>query len=138
MEELPKIPQDNRFKAYCNSLRCPLCGAQLDGNIHPKGASLYCVNNNSEYTIKLNPNFDKPINETLMHTFNDYEYLVTITRAFDSWRSIILRVSTDIHPELRYRYWEEIFRFDGRLTFFKKKLTKEEFIRKLKLYNVFS
>lgn len=138
MEELPKIPQNNKFKTYCNSLRCPLCGAQLDGNIHPKGASLYCVNDNDEYTIKLNPNFDKPINETLKHIFNDYEYLISITRVFDSWRSIILRVSTDIHPEMRYRYWEEIFRFEGRITFFRKKLNKEEFIRKLKIYNVFS
>lgn len=63
-----------KFKKFCYALRCPLCNSQLDGNIHPKKATLYCCQDNSEYKVHYYPRNEFPDMESITHYFSQYEY----------------------------------------------------------------
>ena len=134
-----KIPKDKEFIKFCNSLRCPLCGSQLDGNIHPKGAKLYCANNNDEYNCELIPGSKALSYEKISYWYTQYQYdIINSYRRFDdSYHAIIYRLNLDNIPYYRVR--EKIFEVNGpKLTFFRKRMEEEVFLNKLKLYNVFS
>ena len=136
MIHLPTIPPNKEFKRFCFSLRCPLCGAQLDGNIHPRAATLYCVSDNAEYNVFWLAGSEEPEWEKLIYHYDDYDYYITCSKKL----SVIYRVHTDIHPVQRSnpRYHEEVLRIEARLSFFRHRMSKKEFVKKLKLYNVFS
>ncbi|RLI60340.1 MAG: hypothetical protein DRO67_09205, partial [Candidatus Asgardarchaeum californiense] len=134
MQVLPKISPDKKFKQFCNSLRCPLCGSQLDGNIHPKKASLYCCSNNVEYQVDWLVGQDEPEREWIRYYYDDYEYRISCSKN----QSVIYRVCIDVHPSFRSKYLEEVLNIPAKLSFFRKKMAKKDFIQKLKLYNVFS
>lgn len=128
-----------QFSKFCNSLRCPLCGSQLDGNIHPKEARLYCVSNNEEYFSKWLPGDDTPASEIMRFWYATYQYDILITKFNYSFRTQISRYNLDIIPQLRNTTKKEMFDFTGdRLLFFRHRMEEEEFLKKLKLYNVFS
>lgn len=139
MKYLPTIPQDKTFKKFCDSLRCPLCGSQLDGNINPKGAKLYCCLNNLEYKCELSPGFNIPQYELISYWYTQYQYeIICSYHSFDnSYHTLIYRLNLDDLPQFRRR--EKIFEMNGsRLMFFRKRMEEKEFLNKLKLYNVFS
>lgn len=66
-----KISKD--FQKFINSLRCPICKNQLDGNF----TELYCVQNPIEYTAKYSANSETPNSEKLVLFFNKNYYFIT-------------------------------------------------------------
>jgi len=139
--ELPKVSKE--FKDFCNSLRCPLCDGQLDGNIHSKRAILYCVNDNKEYRCVWIPNALVPDLEIIKYCYPQYEYEIVITnisyRGPDLFETVISRYNAGVNPVYRNKSYKVVFRNNGpRIPFFRKRMEEDIFLKKLKTYNVFS
>jgi hypothetical protein len=132
-------PSFRQFSKFVNSLRCPLCGSRLDGNIHPKEARLYCVSNNDEYSCKWLPGDDAPASEILKFWYTQYEYDILITKYLGSFRTRITRYNLDVMSIYKQSTRKELFDFTGdRILFFRQRMEEDLFLKKLKLYNVFS
>lgn len=127
-------PPYKLFKKFCDTLRCPLCNGQLDGNIHEKKASLYCVNDNSEYKCDWLPGQSEPEFEQITFTYSQYQYVIL----YSNLKTIIDRYNMDAHPIQRYKTKKEIFKKSGRLLFFRKKIEESVFLEQLKTYIIFS
>jgi len=127
------------FVRYCNTLRCPLCGGQLDGNIHHKKARLYCVNDNDEYKVSWSPGQFEPDYELISYTYPQYQYVIEYGADYYSKKqTVINRYNMDAHPIHRAKTKVEVFKCNSRISFFRKRLEEDVFLNKLKLYNVFS
>lgn len=128
------------FFKFCNSLRCPLCGMQLDGNITSKKADLYCVGNNDEYKCQWFPGQDEPETEHIQYWFSEFEYVIQATRQGPNmYKTVINRFNLNVIPRYRQSTRKEMFSLAGsRILFFRKRMEEEVFLTKLKLYNVFS
>jgi len=128
------------FKQFVNSLRCPLCNSQLDGNLHPKKAELYCVSNNDEYSGKWFPDSKLPTYEVIRYFYSQYEYVISVNKVGeDQFWTQINRYNRDVIPYYKLSTCKKLFNFTGdRLLFFRKRMEEKEFLDKLKLYNVFS
>jgi hypothetical protein len=132
--------QHKDFVKFCNTLRCPLCGSQLDGNIHAKKAQLYCVLNNDEYKIHWIPGDTAPDFELINFYYTQYQYTITaVHNKFGQFDTVIYRYNMDAHPNQRFKTQKKVFEFTGdRLLFFRCRMNEDVFLKKLKLYNVFS
>jgi hypothetical protein len=128
------------FYKFCNTLRCPLCGGQLDGSILAKKATLYCVNNNDEYKCHWLPGEDEPDRETIKYWYPQYEYLIHSYRISSGiYKTTIDRFNLDVILKYRHTTRKEVFSHIGsRLLFFRTRMEEEIFLKKLKTYNVFS
>ncbi|CAB4196844.1 hypothetical protein UFOVP1290_364 [uncultured Caudovirales phage] len=135
-----KIPPDKEFVKFCNSLRCPLCGSQLDGNIAFKHASLYCCESNVEYTSIWKPGISDPESENLQYNFSQYRYDIYIVRLMnDKYSTKIHRYNLDVSPKYISTTRKEVFNYEGpRILFFRKRMSEQEFLKKLKTYTIFS
>lgn len=132
-------PTFRQFKKFVDSLRCPLCGSQLDGNVHPAEARLYCVGNNDEYICKWFPNGDAPTSEMLRFWYSQYEYDILITKYPSNFRTQIVRYNLDVLPIYKESTRKEMFDYWGdRILFFRQRMEEDVFLKKLRLYNVFS
>ena len=129
-----------RFKKFCNDLRCPLCGSQLDGNVHNKEAKLYCVANNDEYKTHWTPGNDEPEMECLKFWYPQYEYVIGIQRLSPSqFQMVVDRYNMDVIPIYRNSTWKRLFKYTGpRLLAFRQRMEEGVFLKKLKTYMVFS
>lgn len=129
----------NNFRKFINNLRCPLCQSQLDGNIHPKEARLYCVSNNDEYSGKWVPDSEVPIFEVIKYYYNQYEYNIVVHKSVTQFTTTIDRYNSDVLHIYKNSTRKRIFDFTGdRILFFKKRMEENVFLEKLKLYSVFS
>ena len=130
------------FVKFCNSLRCPLCGGQLDGLINAKNARLYCVNDNNEYKVHWVPGKSIPDYELIMYTYTQYQYAIEYGKDWITSSpvtvTIINRYNMDAHPVHRAKTRKEVFRCAARITFFRKRMEENVFLNKLKTYQVFS
>jgi hypothetical protein len=133
-------PPNKEFTMFCNTLRCPLCNSQLDGNIHPKEAKLYCVGNNDEYKCIWHPEESTPIFEIIKYYYSQYIYEIIINRrGINKFETRIDRLNTDAHVMHRERTRRNVFHLTGdRILFFRRRMDEELFLKKLKTYNVFS
>ena len=139
--QIQYVDQNHKaFVRFCNTLRCPLCGAQLDGNIHQKKAELYCVGNNDEYKCRWFPNQNEPEMECIKYWYPQYEYVIAVSRLGpNTYDTSINRYNMDVIPFYRPSTRKEVFRFQGaRIPFFRSRMDEEVFLKKLKTYNVFS
>jgi hypothetical protein len=138
MTQLPSIPKDKEFIKFCNSLRCPLCKSQLDGNIHPKAATLYCSVNNEEYKVQYFPESNIPTHEEINYYYGQFRYEIVIHKfSVNEFKTVVNKIDLDIRKHLQSRV--KIFEmFGARLMFFRKRMEEHTFLDKLKLYNVFS
>jgi len=129
-----------QFVKFCNSLRCPLCDGQLDGNIHQKLARLYCVNDNNEYKVTWSPGNSDPDYELILYTYAQYQYVIEYGKDYiNGFQTVINRYNMDAHPIHRAKTKQEVFKYVGRrLLFFRKRMEEDVFLRKLKTYNIFS
>ncbi len=128
------------FVRFCNTLRCPLCGSQLDGPIHQKKAELYCVGNNDEYIARWFPDQSEPDMETIKYWYPQYQYVIGVRRIGPgSFNTVINRYNLDVLPMHRASTRKEVFSFQGqRIPFFRSRMEEDVFLKKLKTYNVFS
>lgn len=136
--QLPKPSKD--FKAFCDRLRCPLCEGQLDGNIHPELARLYCCNDNAEYRANYYPHSQVPFLELVVHRFAHHEYWIHITKVdYDLYDTEVERFDTEIQPIYKLSTRKLLFHYEGaRLPFFSKRMDEPTLLKKLKTYLVFS
>lgn len=130
------------FKEFVNTLRCPLCGSQLDGNIH-RTAHLYCVANNKEYMCVWQPGKEYPDVETLTFWYVQYQYVVSIYQGSGSsapgnFSSSIDRYNLDASEKFRASTRTRLFFIQERLTAFHRRIEEEEFLKKIQVYKVFS
>jgi len=132
------IPKDKEFAKFCNTLRCPLCNSQLDGNVHPHKANLYCATNNNEYKVEYLPNSTLPTVEIINYYYPQFQYEISMVKqGSTNYHSVVNRLNMDHLPHLRVR--EKVFEMIGsRLMFFRRRMEEKAFVNKLKLYNVFS
>jgi hypothetical protein len=139
--ELPKPSKE--FKDFCNNLRCPLCDSQLDGNVHPTRAVLFCVANNKEYSCVWIPGAAEPDIETIRYWYPQYEYEIFIDQIIYGCSGIfhtsVTRFNADVQRIYRESTRKVMFENRGaRMLFFRKRMEEEVFLKKLKTYNVFS
>ncbi len=132
--------EHKKFAVFCNSLRCPLCGSQLDGVIKKNQANLYCVSNNEEYKVEWAVDKEFPNYEQITYFYSQWQYVIRIgTRPNNDFHTRIERYNMDAHPSQRWKTRKTIFEHSGaRLMVFRKRMEENEFLKKLKLYNVFS
>jgi hypothetical protein len=127
------------WRKFCDDLRCPLCGSQLDGNVSSRSASLYCVGNRDEYQCYCHPKEDVPAYERLIFWYPQWQYDIEIEKDFGPFYTRIGRSNMDAAPEHRYKTRQIIFEYSGqRLMFFRQRMEEKDFLKKLALYNTFS
>jgi hypothetical protein len=131
---------DKVFKDFCNSLRCPLCNSQLDGNIHPKKADLYCITNNEEYRCHWFPNQAEPEMELIKLWYYPYEYVIESQQLISgNYLLFIDRYNMDANLNYRSSTCVELFEYSGpRILAFRQRMTQQQFLNKLKTIQVFS
>ena len=135
---------DNRFVNFCNNLRCPLCGCQLDGSIGKFEAHLYCVSNNDEYRCTALERDMEIVDERICFWYSQWAYVffnykehVGNKEYCGNWQCIISKINLDNHP--RYRKEELIIELQAKIPkIFRSRLEEKELLKKLKLYMVFS
>jgi hypothetical protein len=133
-------PGYKEFVRFCNSLRCPLCNSQLDGNISAKLATLYCVSDNSEYKIRCRPGETVPFWEEINFYYPQYQYEISsILDVNGQFITSINRYNMDASLKNRYKTLKRVFDFTGkRLMFFRSRMEEKVFLKKLKTYTIFS
>lgn len=134
------VNKKKEFLLFCNSLRCPLCGSQLDGNVHPKRSLLYCVHNNEEYKVEWVLGEDTPKSEVINFWYPQYQYKISSTKnSLGTFDTLINRYNMDAAPQFRERTAVKVFEYTGeRLEFFRYRMDEEKFLKKLKIYNILS
>lgn len=137
------------FLKFCNDLRCPICQSQLDGQIGKTEARLYCVANYDEYGC----NYD--IDHNLLYERYQFifDYRTEIYNIIQNKISLkdkpeanyhlqIFIDNGEIKPQYREKvrkilidsYLEKPYLFNNR----KRELTKEQFLKKIQIYNILS
>jgi hypothetical protein len=140
MNVLPKVKPDKDFVKFCNSLRCPICDSQLDGNILPKKALLYCCVNNSEYSGVWLLQESLPEEERSIYYYADFEYEINVRRQGPTtFYTTIDRYNTGTTKFYREQSRKRLFDITGnRIVFFHKRLEEAAFLKKMKTYILFS
>jgi hypothetical protein len=135
--EDPKV-----FYKFINSLRCPLCGSQLDGKVHQSRSDLYCVGNSDEYCAIYTANSKLPVHEEVNITYdtNRYEFISTRnTDVISPYKNTISKIDLNLAPRFRQRDKIKIFENVGtKLPYFSTQMTEKELLNKIKIYNLFS
>jgi hypothetical protein len=131
----------SEFKKFCNSLRCPLCGSQLDGNLNEMQSSLYCAQND-EYAAIYVPRVSAPVVESIIFSYSQYEYKIYIELSTEEdihYDITITRFNMDVHPSKRSQTAKIIIEFKSKYnTFFHKRMDEDVFLKKLKTIITFS
>lgn len=124
---------------FINSLRCPLCGSQLDGNLF---SNIYCVAANNEYVAWYRAGDKIPHIEHIMITFEDIkkQYYIYYSEIVGT---IIYELDLQF-PE-KYKYENKIkileiknIRLSKLLKLDQLKLNQKEFLEKISIYQTFS
>lgn len=128
------------FKRFCDNLRCPLCDAQLDGNVHHKKAELYCVTNNDEYRCRWFPGDNEPEMECIKFWYYPWEYVIGIKRfGPGNYRMTVDKYQMDVNQIHRNSTRVELFNYKGpRILALRQRMDEEQFLKKLKTIKVFS
>jgi len=129
-----------KFKKFCDDLRCPLCGSQLDGNVHNQKAELYCVTNNSEYKCRWFPNEVEPDTEIIRFWYYPYEYEINSQQVGPSnFNMSIVHYDMDANPIWKNSTRIELFKYQGpRILAFRQRMEEAQFLKKIKTIKVFS
>lgn len=129
-----------QFKKFCDNLRCPLCGAQLDGNIHNKKADLYCASNNKEYKGIWFPNEEEPSYEFFKFWYYPYEYEIAYRQiSSGNFHMLVDRYDMDTSQIHKNSTRVELFSHTGpRILAFRQRMEEGQFLKKLKTVKVFS
>lgn len=134
-------PQEIAHKKFINSLRCPLCGSQLDGNPF---LNIYCVAAEYEYMASYLIGEKVPDFEDILITFEDLQiqYRICYSSGPD-YGTTLYQLDMQLPEKMRYHHRKTILEIRGvRLTNLLKlqdlKLDKEKFLEKIKLYSTFS
>jgi hypothetical protein len=131
---------DKEFKKFCNDLRCPLCGSQLDGNLNFKRADLYCVSDNQEFAISYFPEENCTNWKTFRLKFFPNEYLFEIRFSRDGAfkYSSVRCINMELRPGIAYNEAKRLLSADADISHLATIKDEKELIGKLKLYNTFS
>lgn len=128
---------DDEFVKFCKALRCPLCGGQLDGKVHPIKSNLYCVNTPNEYKVYWSVGFKYPDYEIITYYYSDFEYKLHYRLFFHD--TTLTRYSAELNEYLKNKTGKELLRIPGpRYIIFKLGLTEKEFLNKVRTYSVLS
>lgn len=142
MPELIAIISDEErdYKRFINSLRCPMCGAQLDGNIHLMRSLLECRGSPDEYKCGYYNKQTYPKHETFKIIMNKFEYEAHVS-TLDSGELETVISSYDMGwtEYTRPKSKKILYVIPGRAVgLFINKISVEKFEEKLKIYNTFS
>jgi hypothetical protein len=132
-------PLPNPFVRFAKALRCPLCGAQLDGNVHPHRASLYCVSYPDEYSCVYSPASDLPQYDTQNIIYGNYKYRIEFNQTYGQLENKIYKIDLNLNVRERENQKKLLFSNAGsKLPIFAKNLTEQQLLHKIKIYNTFS
>ncbi len=127
------------FRKFINSLRCPLCNSQLDGNLHPKESRLFCSQSTNEYVATFIPSMSEAYTENIIHIFDQFEYNVYSIRFKNLFQTNITRFRNDFIPRYKQESRKELLEVIGpRIQFFRKKMDEKTFLNKLKFYSLYN
>lgn len=131
---------DKEFKKFCLDLRCPICGSQLDGNLKPKRADLYCVSDNQEFMISYFPEDDSTNHQTFAIKFFPNEYIFTSKFRRDGGfqHSTVKLVNMELHRRIGLNEAKTLLNVSVNLSHLAAIKDEKEMVAKLKLYNTFS
>lgn len=143
MNVTQKKPVDKDLVKFYNSLRCPLCGSQLDGGIYNTKSELYCARDNREYKVTWYAGEQHPQTEELVYWYTQFRYNIYITKlktvSTPSFSTVIDRFNLDLSPPHIEFSRERVFAYTGaKILFFRQRMEEDKFLNKLKTYNVFS
>lgn len=132
------------MKAFANKLRCPLCGAQLDGPVSWTDAKLTCVSNPDEYSVYY-PGTGLAKQE-IARVSNDYHiyelayYLIGLNDdEVPEYNVVINQLDLTISvPQIREKNKKRLHHFTGvKVLPINKDLTADNILKKLEIYQIF-
>lgn len=121
-------------KAYYNTLKCPVCGGQLDGNAQSDNFVLNCVYDKNEYLVHFNVinNIPVIINEEVRMNHNKHRFVIE--------QAEFTKISTyNVDSEgwvIGILPARKALEFQGKLFNFQA-INKEKLIKRLKIILVF-
>lgn len=124
---------------FVNTQKCVVCGMQLDGPVNYEYAELYCVYNSSHYKCKFIPGFQLPTESMAVYNFTSEGYQVENDRLDGfNFKNTVYKLDLNLIEKFRYRDKKLLVSYGGAFLKFKKNLSEQEFVQKLKIYMVFS
>jgi hypothetical protein len=119
---------------FANALRCPICHAQLDGEVNGKRCALYCVSDPNEYTVEYNQQRE------LSHcsfrlSYDQRSYLITCAYPKDGLFHVGVWLS-DLSLSLAYRERQKknVLSYVGPIPNLDFPIKEEELLSELRLY----
>lgn len=133
-----------QVKKMANSLRCPLCGSQLDGHVSHQVARLQCVSNPDEYSVVQYRNSIIPKIEIarVSDDFNKYElsyvFINIDDQEFNVYEITINRIDLTLPLVHQNKFKKNVFYHTGRKFLpINKDLTAKNILSKLEIYQIF-
>lgn len=128
------------YKKFINALRCPICKAQLDGNIHLMRSELECRGNPLEYRCYFSNKQTEPYLEVLSIYYDDFQYEMKIRpQGNHRYESIIDRYDLSFLPDKKHLSIVRLYRVPANLSeLFTKRPSQKDLLKKMKMYNLFS
>jgi hypothetical protein len=131
-----------QFTKFCNTLTCPMCGSNLDGNVQVKHADLFCRAYPEEYECRIKNGDSFPFIRTKRVSFESFQYeekadLVQFKDGSSEWHCTLSKIDLSMRSDLRYKFKEKLlFYFEDDFNFYKFK-SEKEFKDYLKTYLIF-
>ncbi len=132
---------EREFVKFCNTLRCPLCSAQLDGGVTATSANLYCRATTQEYTVKYFRASPTPSERVARLNFDAVQYeIATYHEGGDSkFQNYIYKLDLSIKREdLRQKSKVLAFQLEGPCVPLKMETEEKIFLDKIKTFIIFS
>ncbi len=138
-QALAQKEKQKKLERFCNTLRCPLCEAQLDGGVFPGEARLFCRANPEEYACVYTPNLTEPVNSSISLTYdcNQYEVMHFRTQS-GSYINTVFVIDLTMRVDLRQKFKKKMFDFEGSRLIVPKTTTEAGLLSKFKTYIIFS
>lgn len=117
------IKQIDPFKNYLNSLRCPVCGSQIEGISEP----FFCVANNEHYRLYLQESLPYTPSHEIVVIYDDNSRRYAISQDVDSTKIVVSYENSPTKEPITFSF--RVFDFLN--------TTKEKILNKLKTIMVF-
>jgi hypothetical protein len=127
------------LERFCNTQRCPLCEAQLDGGVFPGEARLFCRAYPEEFTCVFVFGNPEPVNSSIRISYdcNQYEVIHDRTQS-GSYINSVYVIDLTMRVDLRHKFKKKMFDFEGSRLIIPKTTTEAGLLSKLKTYIIFS
>lgn len=139
-EQQRRAEQFKEMKKFINEQTCPMCGSQLEGSIGYDRAGVYCCMG-GELEYKAHYKFGILTPFWSVSTYYTSHFAFEIESTFienGMYKNTIFKIDLSLNKKYQQLEKKILLSYEGAKLTFKRGITEEEILSKIKLYTVFS